>query len=227
MRRYVPRFAKRTVVLMVSALVGIALAAVVATAASNQSNDTTETAESGPPTPEAPPQATGVAPALKAQVKLLRGQPSAKRGDVPPGMAQSIEQQGGRVDLARSTAVGGERLAVVPTSDGACITNRALTTCGPTGRVLAGGLTAVLLCGEGLPAGSIRVFGVLPDGVEKVSFQGAEGKATSAGVIDNVYDAAVSGAPTEASWVDEEGKPQTAALPVPPGYENRLQDCAP
>jgi hypothetical protein len=125
-------------------------------------------------------------------------------------------------DQARSVHTAEGSITVMPADTGACATDGVIATCPSEDIIAAGQLSAVALCAPDLAAGRVRVFGLVPDGVETVTLGGSAGAIATASVVHDVYVAELTQVPHTVSWVDG-GEARQVSLAVPAGIDR--PDC--
>jgi hypothetical protein len=155
---------------------------------------------SAPPTSEAP-VASSVEPALLEAFALMR-RPQTQADAIPASAQPAFSQaSGANPGLARRVSDGaGAEAWLIPGSGSACILARAPAyaiggaVCVPTAAARAGELD--VQSASSLLPGSELVAGVVPDGVEAVTLQLADGSSSHVQVREGVYLALVPGAVT-------------------------------
>lgn len=117
------------------------------------------------------------------------------RGD---GEAQSVTQ------LGVALTADGDEMTVAAVGDGLCVLRAADAACGESRDVFAGRLFGARPRG----CGSYWVFGLVPDGVDRVLVDtGADGSVDSSlPVVGNVYEGTLVAAATVALGVDASGE---------------------
>jgi len=151
--------------------------------------------------------------------------PAPAPADAAPGsqsaLALSLAGQG--VDQpvpAHAVSRGlGEQVTVAEVGDDACVGIDSLATCGSPQEVLDGHVVAVELCSPDLAAGSYRVLGMAPDGVEAVRIEMRAGSPVAAPVLDNTFEVVVSDLPLALTWQRAGSEGLRVPAPVPPAYD--------
>lgn len=113
----------------------------------------------------------------------------------------------------------GEEITVAEVGANACVGVKTLSSCGGEAAIAEGHLLAIELCSPGLPAGSYRVLGMVPDGVEAVRIESEGLGSTTATVSDNAYEAIAQGVPGLIVWETASGEELSVPAPVSPEYE--------
>lgn len=222
------RFGRRTL------LIGAALAAVLGgTAAALAATDTfntaggasttqqTETTPAEPPQP-GPPQPTPVTtvdPTVASAYQAFRRAPTA--GDTAP-FADRPLPDGAAASLARrgTSSPTGHPYYLVPSKEGLCIlAENGGGGCTSASQAVQGDLI-VSVCERGLAAGSVRLAGMFPDGVQEITLSLADGSQASVPVSSNtlVTDVPVTvpgQVPVKATWTTKDGI-QGQPVPIPP-----------
>ncbi len=172
-------------------------------------------------------QAAGPGDAAKADKEAPRARESLailRRSPDAAGQAKDDEgakDLGANVALARKalTTASGEDLFVVPSRGGVCLaTTKGTFTCGSDEAAAAGRVAGAIICGPGLPEDQISMFGLMPDGVERVTVRRADGSGLDIPVRGNAYAAELNKfepLPVAVEWESAEG-PQSAQSNVPP-----------
>jgi len=206
-------------------LVGAGTAALAASGALDVdvATTTTDTAANTSAGPAPPAVATLPADLTKSIGVLAR--PRTPQDALPPQAHERITSHaelGENVESARHalTTSSGEQYFVVPANGSACLYDQnGGGACLPNADAESGRLVGVDLCAPHLAAGSVRVYGLVPDGVESVALSVAGGRAYSTAVSNNVYAAtfeARSGSlPTVVSWQAGDGA-HSERVPLPP-----------
>jgi hypothetical protein len=113
----------------------------------------------------------------------------------------------------------GEEITVAEVGADACVGVDSLATCGSPQAIAEGHVVAVELCSPGLGAGSYRVLGMAPDGVEAVRVETRGQSSATAVVRENTYEVIAPDVPDVIVWQSVDGNGWSVPAPVPPGYD--------
>jgi hypothetical protein len=161
-----------------------------------------------PPPPAVPHEhaATPVTAADSAQLATLGVlRRAAQAGDAVPERVRTHVAEalgpdvGANADLARRAlrTASGEDVYVIPGRGWVCLASSAGPAgCTPTDQVAAG--YAVSL--QRLVSGAVRIGGLVPDGVARVTVRGTAGETASAEVSGNAWRAELGFTPADVSW---------------------------
>lgn len=136
----------------------------------------------------------GGPPPIAEQFSVL-GEPSQAQLDSLSPAARAMLSgpgvDGGRVEALGEADYAGLPALVVVVGGAVCALDEAPAggggLCGTPDEAVSGQLVTAGFCLPGLPAGRARVFGLMPDGVESVAFEGGSGFRRTVSVSDNVY----------------------------------------
>jgi hypothetical protein len=166
---------------------------------------------------QAPPRAfTQTTPASQAEKEAVGALAVLQAGSGIPSQnraAKSLSSFGRAAAMSATVATGEGDVSLAEADGMVCVADPHIGTCGTVEELLNGAIVAVEICGPELPKGSIRIVGVVPDGVSSARPESSPGTA----VEHNVYAAIVRGAP-EAITLAGRGGARTERLPVPAGY---------
>lgn len=166
---------------------------------------------------QAPPRAFAqTTPAAQAEKEALGALAVLRQGSGIPSQnraARSLSSFGRTAAMSATVATEEGDVSLAEAEGMVCIADRHVGTCGTAEELLRGAVVAVELCGPELPRGSIRIVGVVPDGVSSIRPESSSGLA----VEHNVYAAIIRGAP-EAIALAGPGGTRIARLPVPADY---------
>jgi hypothetical protein len=167
--------------------------------------------------PAAAPSASPLAAQLGDRFSVLRGGAGQAPANIPAELLEGlVRTYGAAPEHAHAVSREGATVTVLPAATGACVTDGSVATCPPAETIAAGDLLAVTLCAPDLDAGRLRVFGLVPDGVQQVTVDGPDAEAAIVEVVDNVYVADVADTARRVSWTDGTVAHQND-LPLPPG----------
>jgi hypothetical protein len=147
--------------------------------------------------------------------------PSGAKPESQSALALSLAGQGVERSVPAhivEQGLAGE-VTVAEVGADACVGTRTLATCGSPREILEGHVVAVELCSPDLGAGSYRVLGMAPDGVQSVRIETRGGSSSTAPVRENTYEALVSDLPLLVVWQEAGGEGLSVQAPVPPGYD--------
>jgi hypothetical protein len=113
----------------------------------------------------------------------------------------------------------GEEITVAEVGNDACVGVDSLATCGSPQAIAEGHVVAVELCSPDLAAGSYRVLGMAPDGVETVRVETRGQSSATAAVRENTYEVIAPDVPDLIVWQMVGGDGWSVPAPVPPGYD--------
>lgn len=119
-----------------------------------------------------------------------------------------------------SRTLNGSPLFLVPSVRITCLfgKNRAVGSCWPTRTVVEQRATTTTLCGPGLSKRHIVTFGIVPDGVKRVTVMRPDGSGATAVVKGNIFvarSASTPPLPHQISWVSD-SKQIVRSTGIPP-----------
>jgi hypothetical protein len=114
----------------------------------------------------------------------------------------------------RVAVVPGQSIYLIPGKKWICLkTQTGAGACNFTRTAADGYLLAVLARFDDVPEGVARVMGAMPDGVESVALELADGRVVVTAVRNNVYVFDVDSVPRHLHFTDRAGKPRTIDVP--------------
>jgi hypothetical protein len=113
----------------------------------------------------------------------------------------------------------GEAITVAEVGTDVCVGVKSLATCGSPQAIAEGHVVAVELCSPDLDAGSYRVLGMAPDGIEAVRVETRGQSSATAAVRENAYEVIAPDVPDLIVWQMAGGDGWSVPAPVPPGYD--------
>jgi hypothetical protein len=155
-----------------------------------------------------------------ADVRLSPAPPDARPGS-QSALALSLAGQGidQPVPAHLVSQSLGEEITVAEAGTDACVGVDSLATCGSPQAIAEGHVVAVELCSPDLAAGSYRVLGMAPDGVEAVRVETRDQQSATAAVRENTYEVIAGDVPDLIVWQSDDGGEWIVPAPVPPGYD--------
>jgi hypothetical protein len=225
------RFSTKTVLLIaLGCLSAGGLTAVAVAAVGGDSSDgppaptIVGTATEVPPGPGPTPPAS-LDPTLISHFAVFRRPADA----VAPNSAaiarpEALQQLGVNLELARQVPGGRGPITVAPAAGAICVSSVTSSACPSIEEALAGRGTAVELCSPSVPAGTVRLYGLLPDGASSVQVILRSGARLAVSLTDGVYVAETRGIPDRLAW-NVSGAPQESSLPVPSDAQAEVNAC--
>jgi len=113
----------------------------------------------------------------------------------------------------------GDEITVAELGTDVCVGLDSLATCGSPQAIAEGHVVAVELCSPDLAAGSFRVLGMAPDGVEAVRVETRGQSSATAAVRENTYEVIAPDVPDLIVWQMVGGDGWSVPAPVPPDYD--------
>lgn len=219
---------QRWVSVLVTAVLGAGVGGVTAWASSSGSgqSDTTPTVATEAPAAAAPdglrPTVSAIPAALTNRFAALRR--GRRQGDGLPSASRVDGKHGENPALSRRVAqIGGQDEYLVPGNGVLCLYDaRGGGTCADNDTASRGELVEADMCARDAPHGTVRLLGVLPDGVSTATIVRADGSKQAVNLGGNglAVDAPVTPLPVSLTWTGPDGNQHSEKLPVPADAAN-------
>jgi hypothetical protein len=204
---------------LVALAVGGGVAAFAVAGAPSEPADTrTVTAPSPSSGLGTPEQARAPRGSLRGAFSVL-GKGRSKRDNLPTtaNVDALVDHAGANPSLShRARSLGSDdAVYVMPSADGVCLVTEHGGTCNRADQALDGKVLGAELCSPTLSPGTIRVYGLVPDGVGSVTVGFDDGSSSSVSIVGNVFALETTRVPRSVAWGDGAGS-EPISLPVPP-----------
>lgn len=163
-------------------------------------------------------QSDGTQAAKREFAALRRPQVEADKG--APFRAQAARLGVAPADIRKLQTRSQWKIWAAPSQDGACLQFAGPAddpgsvggVCAPAKVVTQEGLVGISEPAPGYSDVEAQVVALIPDGVDAVELQLADGSSTAVAVVDNVVAKAVKSAPVALSYTGRDGSPRSLSL---------------